>query len=101
MFLDREAFDAWAQRYRSRLQAETSDDAQRAARMNRVNPKVVLRNHLAEVAIERARDGDFSEVQRLLAVLQRPYDEDHGNHHNSDADFPPAWASQLEVSCSS
>ena len=56
-----------------------------------------LRNHLAEVAIERARDGDFSEVQRLLSVLQRPYDEDHG----ADAGFPPDWAAQLEVSCSS
>ena len=112
LFRNREAFDAWAARYRSRLQAEASDDTRRAVRMNRVNPRVVLRNHLAEVAIERAREGDFSEVQRLLSVLQRPYDEADGNrhdnrdgnrqsNHNSDADFPPDWAAQLEVSCSS
>ena len=101
LFIDREAFDAWAQRYRRRLQAEGSNDLQRGARMNRVNPKVVLRNHLAEVAIERAREGDFSEVQRLLAVLQHPYDEDHPARISTDAGFPPDWAAKLEVSCSS
>ena len=67
--------------------------------MNRVNPKFVLRNHLAEGAIRNAREGDFSEVQRLLRVLQRPFDEQP--EHASDAGFPPDWAHQLEVSCSS
>jgi uncharacterized protein YdiU (UPF0061 family) len=99
LFLDREAFDAWAGRYSERLRAEASDDVERAARMNRVNPKFVLRNHLAELAIQRARDGDFSEVQRLLKVLQRPYDEQP--EHAAYADFPPDWAQHLEVSCSS
>ena len=97
--MDREAFDAWAARYRARLLAENSDDAERAARMNRVNPKFVLRNHLAETAIQRAQAGDFNEVQRLLKVLQRPYDEQP--EHEADAGFPPDWASHLEVSCSS
>ena len=99
LFMDREAFDAWAARYRARLLAENSDDAERAARMNRVNPKFVLRNHLAETAIQRAQAGDFNEVQRLLKVLQRPYDEQP--EHEADAGFPPDWASHLEVSCSS
>ncbi|MBC7938595.1 MAG: YdiU family protein [Chitinophagaceae bacterium] len=99
LFIDREAFDAWALRYGERLRAERSVDAERAARMNRINPKFVLRNHLAEVAIQRARDGDFSEVQRLLAVLLRPFDEQP--EHEADAGFPPAWSQQLEVSCSS
>ena len=99
MFIDRPAFDAWAGRYRERLAAENSDDAERAARMNRVNPKFVLRNHLAQAAIERAQAGDFSEVSRLLKVLERPFDEQP--EHAADADFPPAWAQQIEVSCSS
>ncbi len=43
--------------------------------MNRVNPKYVLRNYLAETAIRRAQAHDFSEIDRLLAVLQHPYDE--------------------------
>ena len=67
--------------------------------MNRANPKYVLRNHLAEQAIRQARDGDFSEVRRLLKVLQRPFDEQP--EHSAYADFPPDLAQHLEVSCSS
>lgn len=99
LFLDREGFDAWAARYRQRLQAEHSADAERSARMRRANPKYVLRNHLAEQAIQQAREGDFSEVQRLHRLLQRPFDEQP--EHEAYAGFPPDWARQLEVSCSS
>ncbi len=99
LFIERAAFDAWATRYGERLRAEASLDAGRAARMNRVNPKFVLRKHLAETAIERARAGDFAEVQRLLKVLQHPFDEQPESE--ADAGFPPAWAQQLEISCSS
>lgn len=99
LFMDRAAWDAWAGRYRARLRAEGSDDAARAAAMRAVNPKYVLRNHLAETAIRRARDKDFSEVQRLLEVLSRPFDEQPDAE--SYAALPPDWASGLEVSCSS
>jgi uncharacterized protein YdiU (UPF0061 family) len=99
MFLDREAFDAWAVRYRQRLLAEDSDDAARAATMNRVNPKFVLRNHLAQQAIHRSEQGDDGEVRRLLAILERPFDEQP--EHEAYADFPPDWAQHIEVSCSS
>ncbi len=47
LFLDRAAFDAWATDYRARLREEPRSDAARADAMNRVNPKFVLRNHLA------------------------------------------------------
>ena len=67
--------------------------------MNRVNPKYVLRNHLAEVAIRQAQAGDFTETQRLLKVLERPFDEQP--EHAAYADFPPDWAQTIEVSCSS
>ena len=50
LFIDRAAFDAWAQRYAQRLRAEASVDSERAVRMQRVNPSVVLRNHLARVS---------------------------------------------------
>jgi serine/tyrosine/threonine adenylyltransferase len=99
MFLQRDKFDAWAERYRARLAFESSDDAERAARMHRANPKFVLRNHLAQTAIERAQAGDFGETQRLLNVLEHPFDEQP--EHEAYAGFPPDWASQLEVSCSS
>lgn len=99
LFIDRAAFDAWAARYAQRLRAEGSVDAERRRRMHAANPKFVLRNHLAEQAIRRAQRGDFAEVDRLLKVLRRPFDEQPGNE--ADADFPPDWAGQLQVSCSS
>jgi serine/tyrosine/threonine adenylyltransferase len=98
-FLQTDKFDAWAARYRARLASEDSNDAERAARMHRVNPKFVLRNHLAQAAIERAQTGDFNETRRLLAVLERPFDEQP--EHEAYAGFPPDWAAGLEVSCSS
>ena len=101
LFLEREAFDAWGQRYAERLRSEASADAGRALRMNRSNPKFVLRNHLAEVAIQNAQAGDFSEVERLLKVLQRPFDESPAGATAIDAGFPPEWAQTIEVSCSS
>jgi uncharacterized protein YdiU (UPF0061 family) len=99
LILDRPAFDAWAARYRDRLRQESSVDAERRERMMRTNPKFVLRNYLAQVAIERAQNGDFSEVQKLLSVLEHPFDEQPENE--SYAALPPDWASHLEVSCSS
>ena len=69
--------------------------------MNRTNPKFVLRNHLAEVAIQKAQAGDFAEVDRLLKVLQQPFDESPAGATASDAGFPPDWAQTIEVSCSS
>ena len=99
LFLDRPAFDQWAQRYRSRLQSEQSRDPPRKQQMDRVNPKYVLRNYLAQIAIEKAQNGDFSEVAKLLSVLENPYDE-HPDHA-AYAALPPDWANDLEVSCSS
>jgi uncharacterized protein YdiU (UPF0061 family) len=98
-FLDREAFDAWALKYRARLRQENSVDATRREAMNRTNPKYVLRNYLAQVAIEQAQNGDYSGVHKLLAVLERPFDEQPENE--SYAALPPDWAAHLEVSCSS
>jgi serine/tyrosine/threonine adenylyltransferase len=98
-FISRDKFDAWAERYRARLALENSADTERAARMHRANPKFVLRNHLAQTAIESAQQGDYGETQRLLKVLEYPFDEQP--HNEADAAFPPTWATQLEVSCSS
>lgn len=99
LYLDRAAFDAWAQDYRQRLSEETRSDEARAAAMNLVNPKYILRNHLAENAIRLAREKDFSEVERLARVLQHAFDEQP--EFEAYAGLPPDWASDLEVSCSS
>lgn len=100
LFVDRAGFDAWATRYAARLAAEASVDGERALRMNAVNPKFVLRNHLAESAIRAAASGDLSEIERLLKVLARPFDE-QPSAPREYADFPPDWAQSIEVSCSS
>ncbi|XLZ73111.1 protein adenylyltransferase SelO [Massilia sp. SR12] len=99
LFIDRPAFDQWAEAYRARLRAENSDDAARKLAMDQVNPKYVLRNYMAQVAIEKAQNKDFSEVERLQALLERPFDEQPENEHY--AALPPDWSNQLSVSCSS
>ena len=99
LFLDGEAFDAWVTRYDDRLRAEHSVDAERQTRMHAVNPKYILRNHLAETAIRAAESGDDAEVQRLHRVLARPFDEQP--EHAAYAALPPEWANTLEISCSS
>lgn len=99
LFIDRAAFDAWAVQYRERLMQENSTDLQRKQAMDRTNPKYVLRNYLAQAAIEKAQKKDFKEVATLLAILEHPFDEQP--EHERYAALPPDWASQLEVSCSS
>ncbi len=99
LFIDRSAFDAWSVEYRQRLRMEQSQDEARRQAMNRVNPKYVLRNYLAQAAIDKARQKDFSEVQRLLDILQHPFDEQEENA--AYAALPPDWAAGIEVSCSS
>ncbi|HXH02260.1 MAG TPA: YdiU family protein [Candidatus Competibacteraceae bacterium] len=97
--LDRGAFDAWAARYRARLLAEGSCDRERRARMERVNPKYILRNYLAQVAIERAKEKDFAEIERLRALLAEPFAE-HPQMEAYAAE-PPEWGRHLEIDCSS
>ncbi|MGQ0530705.1 MAG: protein adenylyltransferase SelO [Panacagrimonas sp.] len=93
------AFDAWLVQYRARLLEETLDPAERRAQMHAVNPKYVLRNHLVQIAIQQAQDGDVSEVDRLFNLLSRPYDEQP--EQEAYAAAPPDWARQISVSCSS
>jgi uncharacterized protein YdiU (UPF0061 family) len=98
-FVDRDSFDGWATRYRARLREQSTTDAERRERMNRVNPKYVLRNYLAQAAIDKAQQKDFSEIDRLLTLLQHPY----GDHPGMEAYAapPPNWGKHLAVSCSS
>jgi uncharacterized protein YdiU (UPF0061 family) len=99
-FIDRAAFDAWSAAYRARLQHEPCADSERKARMDAVNPKYILRNYLAQNAIEKAeKQRDFSEIDRLLNLLAKPFDEQPGMETYAAA--PPDWARHIEVSCSS
>ena len=100
LFIDWAAWNAWADQYRARLQAEGSIDAERRARMDEVNPKYVLRNYLAQNAITRATEHrDYSEIDRLLVLLRTPYAEQP--EMEEYAAPPPDWGKRLVVSCSS
>jgi uncharacterized protein YdiU (UPF0061 family) len=97
LFIDRAAIDAWLPAYEERRQRDNAPDA--GARMLQGNPKFVLRNHLGQLAIDQARQKDFSGVARLQALLESPFEEHPG--HEDMAGFPPDWASSIEISCSS
>ncbi len=94
-----EAWRTWLERYRARLLRESRDDAVRRAAMARVNPKYVLRNYLAQTAIEAAERGDYGEIARLHAVLRAPFDDQPENEPYARP--APDWAKDLSVSCSS
>ncbi len=98
-FVDLAGFDSWAADYRARAAAEGDSQAQRRARMHAVNPKYILRNYLAQQAIEAAEQGDYAPVRELHAVLARPFDEQPGFERY--AERPPEWGKHLEISCSS
>jgi serine/tyrosine/threonine adenylyltransferase len=98
-FMSRDRFDAWAVRYHNRLRNEGSHDDERCGRMNRVNPKYVLRNYLAQTAIEKAQQKDFTEIDRLFTLLQDPFNDQPGMA--AYALPPPNWGKHLTVSCSS
>jgi uncharacterized protein YdiU (UPF0061 family) len=89
--------DQWLADWRARLASESRDPAERASAMRRVNPRYVLRNHLAQAAIEDAQRGSSAELERLLAVLARPFDEQPGAERYA---APQAQGQALEIGCS-
>ncbi|MCK9517261.1 MAG: YdiU family protein [Ottowia sp.] len=97
LFVDRAALDAWLIRFETL--AQQAGQAHSIARMQRANPAIVLRNHMAQEAIERAEAGDFSLVEELLLALQQPDRAPAG--HPEWMRFPPDWAAAIQVSCSS
>jgi serine/tyrosine/threonine adenylyltransferase len=103
----------WFKDYAARLKVNSKDssidndniisDEQRAEKMNQVNPKYVMRNYLAQQAIDKANLGDYSEVEKLLLIMQKPYDEQP--EFEVYAQKRPEWARQKAgcsmLSCSS
>ena len=87
----------WFKRYIERLKIQNISDDERRIKMNRINPKFVLRNYLAQIAIEKAENGDFSEVEKLLEILRKPYDEQP--EFQSYAAKRPEWA-RVKAGCS-
>ena len=90
---------SWLNAYELRVQNETN----RATRMSAANPKYVFRNYLAQQAIDALEQGDASVLERLMLVLQKPYDEQPA--HEDLAARRPEWARHKAgcsaLSCSS
>ena len=99
IFIQRDDYDLWATSYQSRLLKEDDSDEQRTIKMKCINPKYILRNYMAEVAIKKAEQKDYSEIERLFDLLQNPFDEQPENE--TYAGYPPQWAQEISVSCSS
>ena len=79
LYADDAALDAWLPRWRARLKTEPIAPAQRAEAMRAVNPVYIARNHQVEDALAAAVDlGNYAPFEKLLAVLQRPFDEQAG-----------------------
>jgi len=98
-FIDREAFDSWYNVWRQRLLQEECSDEQRQQAMKQANPAIVLRNYLAQQAIEQAEQDDISVLARLHRALSQPFDD--APEFADLARRPPDWGKKLEVSCSS
>ena len=89
----------WLKKYQERLDLEEVNEKERIALMNSSNPKYILRNYLAQEAIQAAELGDFSSLNLLVEVLKDPYVEK--NEFSEFSKAPPEWGKKLEISCSS
>lgn len=87
----------WFQHYATRLQAETISDSDRKKNMDTVNPKYVLRNYMAQLAIDDADKGDCALIDELYQLLKKPYAEQP--EHQKWFAKRPEWA-RHKVGCS-
>lgn len=99
----RARLDAWLRAYSARLNQDGLNAETCRENMNAVNPKYVMRNYLAQLAIDKAETGDFTMVHELLDTMRQPYTEQPARQ--AFAEKRPDWARQRPgcsmLSCSS
>ncbi|XDZ51321.1 YdiU family protein [Neisseriaceae bacterium CLB008] len=99
LFTEPRAMDEWLAEYAQRLLQEGRAHSVKTEAMNQVNPKYILRNHLLEIAIKKAEDKDYSELNQLSMIISDPYAE--WPEYEQYAALPPIWAKDISISCSS
>jgi len=87
----------WFTKYSNRLQLETCSDAERSTAMNKINPKYVLRNYMAQLCIDAAEKEDYSILEELFELLQKPYEEQP--EYEKWYTKRPDWA-RVKIGCS-
>ena len=99
LFDEKQQYMQWFDRYRARLAEEKQTESERSYIQKLINPKYILRNYLAEQAIQAANKGNYTKIATLFKLLQKPFDE-----HEDYVDYAaqtPVWAANISVSCSS
>ena len=89
----------WLEQYRQRLDETGQQDEQRISQQNAVNAKYILRNYMAQQAIEEAEQGNYQLVEQLLSLLNQPFSEQPDFEHFAQP--APSWGKALAMSCSS
>jgi uncharacterized protein YdiU (UPF0061 family) len=97
--LDSDIAKSWIISFQERHTKEGLSVDKKLISLNQVNPKFILRNYMAQEAIDAAEDSDFSKLETLIVVLTKPFEE--LKEHQKFANKSPAWAKDLEISCSS
>ncbi|SFM23794.1 protein adenylyltransferase SelO [Shimia aestuarii] len=90
-FVDRDAFDAWNTRWRTRLESETQDPV---ATMNAANPALIPRNHRIEEMIAAAVNGDYRPFDRLMRALSTPFTDPRDD---ADLTRPPSESERVHA----
>jgi hypothetical protein len=97
--LDSEITKSWIVSFQARHAKEALSVDKKLTLMNQINPKFILRNYMAQEAIDAAEDSDFSKLETLIMVITKPFEE--LEEYRNFANKSPAWAQDLEISCSS
>ena len=87
----------WFKKYEDRLVLERVSFDERKEKMNATNPKYVLRNYMAQLAIDDANNEDYTLIDELFQLLKKPYDEQP--KHEKWFAKRPEWARD-KVGCS-
>jgi uncharacterized protein YdiU (UPF0061 family) len=90
-------WERWFKKYIYRLNEEEESDNHRKLQMNKVNPKYVLRNYMAQLAIDAANKEDYSLIEELHLLLKKPYEEQE--KHEKWYAKRPDWARD-KIGCS-